>query len=196
MKAEHSYRVDGSTEIRDSAGHLDKTISVRGDYVRPDRLEIDLEGLDRRTVHQVVIVGEKAYQRERHGPGIRGRTDWEELHVRSVDPLYLGGVPDLPLDLAEYLFSVNWTSIERVDGGARIRGWSGSEGSDVVTYHHMLVRDFRQPPFITRRHWVHTLEIVTTDHNGSERVVLQKASYKFSLYLHPLEVREPRLGGG
>ncbi len=196
MKAEHSYRVDGLIEIYDGGGYLDRAISVSGDYVRPDRLKLDLEGhedLEKGVTHQTVIIGDRAYHRERHAPGIRGRTEWEELSLGMVDPSYLGDIPDLTLSFEDYLSSVTWTSVEALDDGARLRGWTGVEGSRVVVYHHLVVHDYEFPPRDALRHWVDTLEIVTVAHGGSGGTVLRMARYRFSLYLSPLEVREPRI---
>ena len=59
MTTTHSYRVDGSLDMRLPNGDPNKHVTVRGDYVSPDRLELDVEGLRLRMTEQVVIVGEK-----------------------------------------------------------------------------------------------------------------------------------------
>ncbi|MCE2502330.1 MAG: hypothetical protein J4G13_15965 [Dehalococcoidia bacterium] len=191
MKTAHSYRVDGSVKMHHLDGQLDKQVFVRGDYVSPDRLELDVEGLRRYTTEQLVIVGNRAYQRERHGPSIRDRSDWIEFRADAVDPAYTVGVPDLTLNIEEYLSGIDWTSIEPVEGGAWLRGGTRSEGGGVSTHYRMFVREAGPLPFITLKHWVYKLDTLTTDRSGPERVVLRKASYKFSLFTHPLEVEPP-----
>ena len=127
METAHSYRVDGSVKLYHLDGLLDKQVFVRGDYVSPDRLELDVEGLRRYTTEQLVMVGNRAYQRERHGPSIRDRSDWIEFPVDGVDPGSTVGVLDLTFNIEEYLFGIDWTSIEPVEGGVLLRGGTRSK---------------------------------------------------------------------
>ena len=191
MGSAHSYRVDGNITTYLPGGEEDKRITVRGDWVNPDRLEWDVSGLRDKRAEYLVIVGDRAYQRERN-TSTRDWSEWVEFDAKSVDPVYTAGVLELTLGVDEYLSGIPWYSVDpAADGGFWLRGTHSEGGERVFTYYRMKVRKAGPLPFITLRHWIQELGILVVDHSGSERVKLQEASYEFSLFTHPLEVEPP-----
>ena len=91
MGSVHSYRVDGTITTYRPGGAEDTRITVRGDWVGPDRLELDVSGLRHNRAEYLIIVGDRAYQRERN-TSTRDWSEWVEFNANSVDPAYAGGV--------------------------------------------------------------------------------------------------------
>ena len=164
---------------------------MRGDWVGPDRLELDVSGLRHNRAEYLIIVGDRAYQRERN-TSTRDWSEWVEFNANSVDSAYTAGLLELTLGLDEYLARIPWSSATSApERGMWLRGIHSEDGEQIFTYYRMRVRKAGPLPFVTLRHWIHELDTLVVDHSGPERVVVQEASYEFSLFTHPLEVEPP-----
>ena len=182
MGTVHSYRVDGTITTYRSGGAEDTRITVRGDWVGPDRLDWDVSGLRHNRAEHLIIVGDRAYQRERN-TSTRDWSEWVAFNANSVDTAYTARLPELTLGLDEYLARIPWSSAASApERDMWLRGIHSEDGEQIFTYYRMRVRKAGPLPFVTLRHWIHELDTLVVDHSGPERVVVQEASYEFSLF--------------
>ena len=97
-----------------------------------------MSGLRHYRTEYLVIVDDRAYQRERNTE-THDWSKWVEFDTGSVDPTYTGGLLELTFGLDEYLSSIPWSSItSSTGGGIWLRG-TRSEGDGFFTHYRMLV---------------------------------------------------------
>lgn len=194
MGSMSSYRVDGTITTFQPGDPEGKSITLRGDWVRPDRLEWNISGLQNDRIEYFVIVGDRAYHRDRRISS-RDWSNWVETDAGLVDSSYTGGLLQLTMGLDEYLSEISWTSaVAEPQDSIRLKGILSenvNEPGGFVKYYEIKVRKVGPLPIIKTKHLIKELTIQIIDHSGPHPLLVQEARYKFTLFFYPLEVVSP-----